>query len=208
MKKYSLGVFLNIFTKNGSDWQKQINFINSLKKIEHVEIMLEETEISKEDIDFLKRGLKAYNLILHAPFMDITLLSLHNEISEASFSVFKKAIQIGRKLGVKVMTLHMDKYPSFWEKEEAEKRTVFWIKKLAKISPFPISIENLSFKDHIQTTYPSTKDDILRLAKLVPKNSGLTIDTGHLLHDIVDVIEVLKQTHKSVLNIHLLIGAV
>ena len=59
------------------------------------------------------------------------------------------------------------------------------------------------FKDHIQTTYPSTKDDILRLAKLVPKNSGLTIDTGHLLHDIVDVIEVLKQTHKSVLNIHL-----
>src|SRR3989344_1339673 len=105
MKKYSLGVFLNIFKRDRVDWQRQIEFIRSLRKVEHVEIMLEETEIDTKDILFLSDNLKNYKIILHAPFMDVALLSLHEEIVQASFKILKKSIQIGSILDAKLIII-------------------------------------------------------------------------------------------------------
>ena len=80
MRQYSLGVFFNIFNKNKKDWEKQIKFINSLNGVEHIEVLIEEISLTKKDVDILKKMLKNYRIIIHAPFMDLTLLSPHKEI--------------------------------------------------------------------------------------------------------------------------------
>ena len=203
MKKYSLGVFLNIFKRDRVDWQRQIEFIRSLRKVEHVEIMLEETEIDTKDILFLSDNLKNYKIILHAPFMDVALLSLHEEIVQASFKILKKSIQIGSILDAKLITIHLERYPNAWSERDVVGKSMLWIDRLTKMSPFPFAVENLSFSGLTQIAYPSTKNGIINLMKKLPNSSGLTIDIGHLLKDGTDVFDVLKNTHKSVLNMHL-----
>src|SRR3972149_9550294 len=104
MKHYSLGVFFNIFGKDKKDWEKQVNFINSLDGVEHVEVLLEDTSLNNKQIRILKELLQNYRIIIHAPFMDLTLLSPHQEIVKTTISIFKKAIKIGKALNAETMT--------------------------------------------------------------------------------------------------------
>jgi len=203
MNHVSLGVFLNVFTKDTQEWKQQMDFINGLGNIDHIEVLLEETNLSDQEITYLQELLKGYTVIIHAPFMDLALLSPHEEIVQATMHVFSKAIHIGTLLNAQLLTLHMERYPNFWSKKKAEEETLFYIEQLAKESTFPLAIENLSAGGKTQIPYPTTPQQIVDLAKKLPANTGLTIDIGHLLKDEHEVFTLLGQTMPYVYNMHL-----
>lgn len=203
MRNYSIGVFFNLFNRDTADWEKQAEFIAKLAGVEHVEVLLEETDLQKQELQKVKMLLKPYRIIVHAPFMDLTLLSAHKEIVEASRVVFTKAVAMGKHLGAELLTLHAERYPYFWTEEHARKQLVSSVEKLAKRTIFPIAIENLSVTTVLQIAYPATPTAIFGLTKHLPRNTGLTIDTGHLLKDGFDVTGVLRRVYRVVKNIHL-----
>lgn len=203
MKKYSTGVFLNLFSDDVEDWKKQVNEINNLVNVNHIEILLESLPKKQKDIRLLKSLIKKYKIIIHAPFMDLSLLSPHNEIVKASVTILHEAIQIGHELSAELMTIHSGKYANFWDAEKAKKETINIVKRILKYSTFPISIENLSISGNTQLAYPQNPDQIKDLADLLPKNAGITIDTGHLLKDEYSVYNTVRSIKDKVMNFHL-----
>lgn len=203
MRNYSLGVFFNIFNKNKIDWEKQIHFIESLNGVEHVELLLEEISLNGEEIKILKGLLKNYRIILHAPFMDLTLLSPHEEIVETTISIFKKAIGIGKALDAEIMTVHAERFPNFWKENQALKKTVSLIRRLTEASDLPISVENLSYSGNTQIAFPQNRKQIAGLAKAIYPFAGITIDVGHLLKDEKKLLEIISENKNSIYDIHL-----
>lgn len=196
-------MFFNLFNRDTADWEKQATFIAKLPGVEHVEVLLEETGLQKQELQTVKKLLKPYRIIMHAPFMDLTLLSAHKEIVEASRVVFAKAVAIGKYLRAELLTLHAERYPHFWTEEHARKQLISSVERLAKRASFPIAIENLSVTKTLQIAYPATPAAIFSLATHLPHNARLTIDTGHLLKDDFNVTDVLRRVHGVVGNIHL-----
>lgn len=203
MREYSIGVFLNIFNREKTDWERQIKSINKLNGVGHIEILVEDISLTKQDIDFLKKLLKNYRIITHAPFMDLTLLSPHQEIVQTTISIFKKAIEISKALKAEIMTVHAEKFPNFWDENQALKKTVSLIKHLSEASDLPISVENLSYSGNTQIAFPQNRKQITSLAKAIYPYAGITIDTGHLLKDEENLLQTINENKNSIYDIHL-----
>jgi len=201
---YSLGVFLNIFDRDKKKWDTQASFIQSLGNVEHIEVLLEDISLSDLDIEYLQNILKSYRVIIHAPFIDLTLLSPHLEITYATLEVFRKALKISEKLKAELFTLHLQSYPFFQKEKDIFAQLSKNLITLAESTTMPISIENLSISGGATTKmYPSKPEDLESLTKYLPPKSGFTIDTGHFLKDSFDVMDVIEKHSKQILNFHL-----
>lgn len=84
---FSKGVFLHSIIKDKKDWKKQADFINLLSGIDHVELMIEEG-LTLPDLKLVKYLFGKHTIIIHAPFADLTLTSLHPEIREATLKIY------------------------------------------------------------------------------------------------------------------------
>lgn len=203
MKNYSLGVFINIVNNNTDDWRKQSSFIHTLENVEHVEILLEEVSLNDKEITLLQELLEDYRIIVHAPFVDITLLSPHEEITKASLEVLTRGLQISNKLNARLFTVHPESYPFFWDENKAINSLLQNIEKLSSKSSIPIGIENLSISGTTRITYPSNPKHLDILAKCLPENVGFTIDIGHFLKDEYDVLDIINARIEQIQNVHL-----
>jgi sugar phosphate isomerase/epimerase len=203
MKLYSTGVFLNIISPDINLWQKEMKYIQGLDDVEHIEVWLEYIPKRKQEILLLTSFLKNYQVILHAPFMDLTLLSHHSEIIKKSEDILGEAIEIGNKLSAKVITIHSERHPFFWSKEEVKTRVVKSFVKLQKLTSASLAIENLSASGNTQQAYPQTPKQIIDIAQILPKQSGVTLDIGHLLKDGYPIFPVIAKLKNRLVNIHL-----
>ena len=198
MRKYSVGVFLEVFDNNPTQWKKNLEFIKSLKHAEHIELLLEYLPSSNE-LDFFKKLQQEYTIIMHAPFMDLSLLSPHEEIVEASYKCLKKAYEIGILLGAKAFTIHAGQMPSFWKEEKAidilKKRVIA----LKSNESLPVCIENMPERRSIQISFPSTVDNLKKIISF----SKLNLDVGHFMKMGVDPVGVLEEFSQNIGDIHL-----
>ncbi len=203
MRKFSIGVFFNLFDRDIADWKEQARAIKKLGNVEHVEVLLEDTSITSKEQAFLKDLLSPYRIIVHAPFMDLTLLSPHKEITDSSIRIFKKALDIGEYLSAEVFTLHAGLHPNFWTSEQAKNQTSHLVKELAKTTSLKLAVENMSLGGKTQIPFPATIAQITELASSLPPAGGVTIDIGHLLIDEFDVFDVIKKAKDKIYNFHL-----
>ena len=74
--------------------------------------------MNDKDLAWLKKRLLKFDLIIHAPFIGLSLISCHEEICDASLKSIKKTIDYAEKLEAKVVTVHAGKYPFFMTKGE------------------------------------------------------------------------------------------
>lgn len=203
MKKYSLGVFFNIFTPDSSDWEDQFKFIHSLPHVEHIEVLLESPYISQKQILVLQQHLESYHVIIHAPFMDLALLSHHSTIVFASKQILTQAISIGEQLSCKLMTIHAERFPGYMNESEIPQKLIRIVHDLSADAPFPLAIENLTASGNTQKNFPISPEQLKALIPLLSSNEGLTIDTGHLLKGKYDVAKTIQNCAEKIMNIHL-----
>ena len=204
---YSKGVFLNVFSKDKKSWKGQVNFINSLPNVDHVEVWIEE-DLSHSEIKFLKSLLKNYNIIIHGPFVHLSLISPHQEIREITIKRYLQTLKVAEILGAKLVTFHAGTKVKFLSQKPAIKILILNLRKLKKNykGKIPFTVENLppqsgGVRDH----YPSSLKNLAYLKKALPW-TNFTIDIGHAFQsgeNLDKISNFLRKYKNSILDIHL-----
>ena len=111
--KFSLGVFINIKFGTLAEVEEEIKMLDNLEGLEHIEIW-READYLEPEADKLLRSLKnKYRLILHAPFINITMASNLELVNKASVDTIQKYYDWGVEIEAEVITLHGGHKPFF-----------------------------------------------------------------------------------------------
>ncbi len=199
MRKFSIGVFLDIFTDNRSQWEDDLAFVSRLPEVEHLELLLEYIPHTDRELAFFLRLRDRHKLIVHATSLDLTLLSPHVEIRKASFQKLRQAYECSRRIGANIFTIHAGLMPKFWTERKALKILKQQLQELQTYEALPVCVENMSENWSIQIPYPSTAAHIKNVAAIAP----ITFDTGHFLKSGSDPLATIKQLLGKIANIHL-----
>ncbi len=204
-KKYSKGVFLSLprYEKN---LKEEIKFINSLPGINHVEVWIEEN-LNSSELKILKSSLKEYKILIHAPWVHLSLISPHPEIREITVKLYLQTLKIADSLKAKLVTFHCGGKTVFESTRETEKIFIQNFKKIRNNykGKVPFTIENVpALLRGPQLSYPGFSD-LIALKKKLPWLK-LTLDTGHAFQEgrnLNSIAEFLERYKNSVLDIHL-----
>jgi sugar phosphate isomerase/epimerase len=202
MNKFSLGVFLNIFTNDHAELQKKIDFVKNISGLGHLEI-LSEVDLSPDDISWLKNQLSDYQLIFHGPFTAMSLISGHDLINQASVNIFKKFIDQAVAFDAKLMTVHTGRYPIYYTSSQA---TEIFAKKFSELLSYAdgkliLTTENMFSGRGAQVDFPSLVE-LVNISQLIP-DINYTVDIGHCIRNDEDYCEFIRQNQSRVQNIHL-----
>lgn len=205
-KKYSKGVFLYLAAKDKKSWKKQTDFINSLPNVNHVEIWIEES-LKPAEIKFLKSLLRKYKILIHCPFIHLSLLSPHPEIREITIKLYLQTLKMVEKLEAKSATIHAGTKIEFVPKKAAAKLLIQNLKTIKNRYKGRInfSIENLPPSSGVHNHFPDSLKDLSYLKKLLPW-LNFTLDIGHAFQggeNLNEVFKFLKKYKDSVSDIHL-----
>lgn len=204
--KFSLGIFLNITSLDRKKWQGDIKFIESLKDVGHIEIWLEEMKIKQSDLKFLKKELKDYKIIIHAPFISLSLISSHEKVNRATIEILKKTMDEAYFLGAELITIHAGSYPLFMDKKEVEyvfKKNYSEILNYAKKKKIKIDLENISKTKTTKISYPTTLAEMSSMKKAVPAIK-FTLDIGHCVQNNDNsFFSFIEKNFNRINNIHI-----
>lgn len=206
MKKFSLGIFLNISNNDRKEIGEKIKFIKTISGLNHIEIW-SEADLNQEDIDWLKNELSDYELIIHGPFTALSLVSGHELINQATIEVYKKFIDQAIALNVKLMTVHTGRYPNYYNSSKA---TEIFNKNFQQLLSYSgnniiLTVENMQIEKGAQNGFPSL-EELNNISKLIP-NLNYTLDIGHCLRNGEDFYQFIRQNQNKIKNIHLHNGA-
>jgi sugar phosphate isomerase/epimerase len=207
IQSYSKGVFLNVFSKDKKNWRRQVSFINSLPDVEHVEVWIEE-DLSHSEIKFLKSLLRNYGIIIHGPFVHLSLVSPHQEIREITIKRYLQTLKIAEMLGAELVTLHAGNKIKFLSVKQVIKILTPNLRKLKRNykGKVPFTIENLPLQSGgVRDHYPSSLEDLACLKRLLPW-LNFTVDIGHAFQsgeNLDKISSFFKKYRNSILDIHL-----
>lgn len=199
-----LGTFLHITTESQQGWKKQIKLFKTLKGLNSVEIWLEALDVAERNIAELQKITSGLKKVVHAPFMNLSLISCHHEVNQASISILRKAAEISKLIGVKLITCHAGAYPAFYSKNDALETFVKNWSKLVFDRNF-FALENISPKSNTTISFPTDIVSLRTIKKLLPELK-ITLDIGHLIqaNESLESIEGLFIDYgKDIINIHL-----
>jgi len=206
-KKYSKGVFLYLLhNRKKKNLIEQINFINSLPNINHVEIWIEEN-LNLSEIKSLKSLLKNYEILIHAPWIDLSLISPHPETREITANLYLRTLKVADVLKAKLVTFHCGGKTIYDSRKATEKMFVQNFRRIKNRykGKIPFVIENVAVKRRgPQISYPDLPDLVYLKKKLHWLN--FTLDIGHILESgkgLDTISKFLKKYKNSILNIHL-----
>lgn len=206
-KKYSKGVFLYLpHRRRKKSLTEQINFINSLPNVNHVEIWVEENLIPSE-LKFLRSSLRKYKTLIHAPWMHLSLISPHREIREITVKLYLQTLKTAEKLGAKSVTFHCGTTTKFSPERAAIELLIKNLGKIKKCYKGKVNflIENVPEEKGVQFCYPTfLKNFVYLKSRLTWLN--FTLDIGHAFRNgenLDEISKFLKKYKDSILDIHL-----
>lgn len=202
---FKKGLFLHITSHNRKSWSKDIENFCNFQFLDFIEIWVEEVNLNVDEISWLRKKLSPYEIIIHAPFINLTLVSIQRSINEATIDILKKSIDIGRQLNAKVITIHGGAFPLFLDQKMVKKIFVSNFQQLmnyAKDKKIEIAIENISMKKTTQISYPVLLNELSDIQSSIP-NINFTLDVGHCIQNDDAFAEFLVKNKKYIKNIHL-----
>jgi sugar phosphate isomerase/epimerase len=202
VEMFKQGVFANILTNDPDCWWAAIRQLSEFESLDHVELWVEHFPNS-EQLSTLKGLLRGLDVVMHGPFVHLSLLSHVSKIVELTAQRFSKAMEVGAALGAKVVTFHAGSFPVFETRASA-------LEKLAsRFEPFsnsrsPVAtLENMPLKTSGTQKEPLGKvQDLLELRRLLPV-ARFTLDIGHCIQNGDDFEAFLRNHGDCVHHIHL-----
>jgi len=154
---------------------------------------------------------ESYNLplTLHAPFIDINLMSYNHKLRSLSEREIQKSIFWANKLGIPIVTVHMGAFPFGFEYKSEDyfirKFYKYGVSALKNLYEFAddlnirVGVENLHY---VQGKFPKTPEHFDILLRDIPELK-ITFDLAHA-YTISETIawDILKQYSKNIINIH------
>jgi len=205
-KKYKKGVFLYLprYRKN---LKEQVRFINSLPGVKHVEVWIEE-DLSPLELKILKSSLRKYDIIVHAPWVDLSLISPHPEVREATVKLYLRTLKVADILRAKLVTFHCGGSIVYESKETIMEMLIQNLKKIKSLCKGKVAfaIENVPATPRgPQISYPGFPKDLIYLKRRIPW-LNFTLDIGHVFKEgknLKSISDFLKKYKNSILDIHL-----
>lgn len=181
-RNFSLGSFLELFDADETTLKEKINQLDNFEGLQHVEILLEYTDQTAKTTDVLKQGLKKYRKIVHAPFVNIGLVS-REQINRASLEILQQAYNWALEVGAEVFTIHAGHFPWYQPRQKTQEIFQEWLSKLQLSPDLRVGVENMPAS---RTPTTSTLlENLLELEAVVGplKNFGYTLDIGHVIQN-------------------------
>ena len=205
-KKYKKGIFLYL-PKDKGNLKEQVNFINSLKDVNHLEVWIEE-DLSPLELKILKSSLKKYEIIIHAPWVDLSLISPHPEVRETTVKLYLRTLKVADTLKAQLVTFHCGGSTVYESKEIIMETLIRNLKKIKSLykGKVAFAIENVpAVQRGPQISYPGFPKDLIYLKKRIPW-LNFTLDIGHVFQEgknLKSISDFLKKYKNSILDIHL-----
>ncbi len=201
---FKKGLFFHLTSSDRGHWLKQKEFLANFQQVDFLELWMEFLDLSSDDIDFLKNELQDYEFIIHAPFINLTLMSIQQKINNSSLDIFKRTIDLAVELDASLITFHGGSYPLFLQEDEVLDLFVQNFQELMNYAKgkIGITIENISNKRTTQISYPVFLSELEKIQKFLP-NINFTLDVGHCTQNQDDFIDFLTQNCDKIKNIHL-----
>lgn len=201
---FKKGLFLHITSHDKNKWAEDVKNFSNFQFLDFIEVWIEEIDLSIDEISWIKKKLSPYEIILHAPFINLTLVSLHKSINRATIDILKKTLDIGKQLGAKIITIHGGAFPLFLNQHTAREIFITNFQQLINYAKnkIEIAIENISMKKITQISYPVLLDELSEIQSLIP-NINFTLDVGHCIQNNDEFEDFLIKNKKYIKNIHL-----
>lgn len=198
-----LGVFLNITTHEREEIERRIAFVQSLPGMHHVEVWLEHGLWNDDDSRWLRQKLEGKTILVHAPFINFTLVARHDSINQASLRELEKASDQAALLGAKVMTVHIGRKPNYLSDEQARELAISYLTSLLAYvrGRFLLAIENLPPTTGTTLRYPVTLAESAKILDAVP-GLMMTVDIGHCIQNNEPYAEFFSSYAPRIANVH------
>ena len=186
-----IGTFITIFNE---DWEREFRPLFDVG-FDFFELLPENNDAFTRKR--LRRYLKGYGIILHAPFIEGNLISNSKLIRESSRLYFTHSLSpLLVDYSPKVVTTHLGFKAFIYSSVYLDE-----FRKLIKVVP-RITFENMPNSTNIwKNPYPSTEEDIDHVLRRV--SCDMTFDVGHFLKQGCDVYRLAKKYMPRIAHIHI-----
>jgi sugar phosphate isomerase/epimerase len=202
MTCYRRGAFVNILSPAKEDWRASYRRIERFPGRHHVELWIEHVP-SREEIGTLRDLLHGTEVIVHGPFIHLSLCTRLTELADLSIRRCELVIDVATRINAKVVTLHAGTYEVFEQHQSALDRLVRRIERFTSVQSPVVTLENMPVRSSGTTREClGHLDDLRRLVAMIPQ-VHLTLDIGHCLQNGDNHLAFLRQYHDQIRNIHL-----
>jgi sugar phosphate isomerase/epimerase len=202
MDMYKKGAFINIVSPEPAEWEADFRRIKNLPSRHHVEIWLEYIP-SKEERTALQSMLRGTEVIVHGPFIHLSLATHLNALRDISLRKFDEAVEFAAQIGAQVVTFHAGTYPMFETQEIALERLASKFYRFTGLKSPIVTLENMPVRGEGTTRECLGHLKDLTLLQLMIPDIHFTLDIGHCLQNGDDYESFLRTQSSRIANIHL-----
>jgi len=204
----SLGTFFNPFRTDISSLKKERDRIRKMD-VGHIEILLDHYRFldpSGNEIKDLKSATSEWDRIIHAPFVNITVVHPNKNITEAGTRTLKSCIEAARVLDSKLVTFHGGAYPFYIEDKELIhdifNESASELADFADSYGIRMSTENLPPSRRTRASFPSNIEETRKVLEDNPR-IGFTLDIGHIIENRENITDYIDEFRSRVTNFHI-----
>jgi sugar phosphate isomerase/epimerase len=199
----SYGAFVNVTGDDFYSWRRQLAQVRQLSDRRHVEIWLEDLAAIKQHMRKAVKLFKGERIIVHAPFVGLSLVTPWSELRQISLGRLTEAIDIAGELEAQVLTVHPGEVPAMEPKEAVLDRAAEAYTTLQRrAGDLVVTLENMPDRPTAKREGIVSGRNFQELLERVP-TMRFTLDIGHAVQngDRYDVF--LRKHAAAVANIHL-----
>ncbi len=115
---FSCGVFVNVVSNDPASWRRQIEWARGLSGLKHLEVWLEWVPVSRYAQAELGALLADVDVIVHAPFVHLSLVTPWVELRDLSIERLRAAAVFAQGLRASAMTVHAGTAHAWCEREQ------------------------------------------------------------------------------------------
>jgi sugar phosphate isomerase/epimerase len=199
----SYGAFLNVTDSDVLSWRTQLARIDQLPERDHVEVWLESVPQGARERRILRQELAGETVIVHAPFIGLSLVSPWPELRRISLDKLIQCIDVSRELNARVLTIHPGDAPVMESQAAVTDRFVTAYSGLQeRAGELLISAENMPNRITVSRPGITSTHDFAELLRQLP-GMRFTLDIGHALQNGDDFETFLISQPHVIANIHL-----
>jgi L-ribulose-5-phosphate 3-epimerase len=201
---WSQGFFVNVVDDDPAPVAEALARSADLDRIGHVEVWLEWIPESPAQVGKLAKILSGLRVVVHAPFVGISLVGPGPELRGASELRLTHACRVARDLGAELVTLHSGAALFRTERAEAHDRLAESVVRLRRLDAGgpALTIENMARRRGVTYEPVVEPADFAALRSRLP-DLRFTLDVGHALQSGIDPGSFIREHGSSIDNIHL-----
>ncbi len=200
---YSSGAFLNVLDHDVAGWQKNLEFLRTLGGIGHIEVWTEEVGLTPGEIAELRALLQGFKVILHAPYLQLSMISHHDMVRGACADIYRRTLTLADELSADLITFPGGARPFFMDDGHAIEQLAAMFGALREVgSRAKIALKNMPIASGTTVIFPATLADMRRNMERMPELM-VTLDVGYCVQNKDNWIKFLRTHRHRIANIHL-----